>query len=65
MYAVGRNLQYYDAPSVRAIVREGAANKYEFRALVLGVVKSPQFQMRESQKRENPPITTANAERLK
>jgi hypothetical protein len=46
MYAVGRNLQYYDAPSVRAIVRESAANHYAFASLVLGVVKSTPFQMR-------------------
>ena len=27
MYAVGRNLQYYDAPAVRAIVREARAGE--------------------------------------
>ena len=46
MYALGRNLQYYDAPAVRAIVREAAARKYTFSSLVLGVVKSTPFQMR-------------------
>jgi hypothetical protein len=46
MYGVGRNLQYYDSPSVRAIVRESAANHYTFASLVLGVVKSTPFQMR-------------------
>ena len=48
MYAVGRNLQYYDAPSVRAIVREARASKYALTSLVLGVVKSRPFQMREA-----------------
>jgi hypothetical protein len=48
MYAVGRNLQYYDAPSVRAIVRDGAASRYTLGSLVLGVVKSRPFQMREA-----------------
>jgi hypothetical protein len=48
MYAVGRNLQYYDSPSVRAIVRESAQSKYTLSSLVLGVVKSRPFQMREA-----------------
>ena len=46
MYAAGRNLQYYDAPAVRQIVRGAAASKYSFSALVLGVVRSVPFQMR-------------------
>jgi hypothetical protein len=50
MYAVGRNLQYYDAPAVREIVRGAARDKYTLASLVLGVVKSTPFQMREAQK---------------
>ena len=46
MYAVGRNLQYYDAPAVREIARSAARNKYTLSSLVLGVVKSAPFQMR-------------------
>jgi len=49
MYAIGRNVQYYDAPAVRAIVREAAQHNNTFASLVLGVVKSPAFQMREAQ----------------
>ena len=48
MYATGRNLQYYDAPAVRAIVREARPGKYSLSALVLGIVKSRPFQMREA-----------------
>jgi hypothetical protein len=48
MYAIGRNLQYYDAPSVRAIIRDAAPGKYTLSSLVLGVVKSRPFQMREA-----------------
>jgi hypothetical protein len=48
MYAVGRNLQYYDAPAIREIVRSSAAAKHTFSSLVLGVVKSAPFQMRKS-----------------
>ncbi len=50
MYGLGRNLQYYDAPAVRGIVREAAKNNYTFSSLILGVVKSTPFQMRQSQK---------------
>jgi mono/diheme cytochrome c family protein len=50
MYAVGRNLQYYDSPAVRDIVRGAARDNYTLSALVLGVVKSAPFQMREAQK---------------
>jgi len=46
MYAVGRNVQYYDAPALRPIVRASASDKYRFTTLVLGVVKSVPFQMR-------------------
>jgi hypothetical protein len=46
MYAIGRNVQYYDLPAVRAIVREAAASDYPFSSLVLGVAESVPFQMR-------------------
>ena len=49
MYGIGRNVQYYDQPAVRAIVKESARNNYTFSSLVLGVVKSVPFQMRETQ----------------
>jgi mono/diheme cytochrome c family protein len=47
MYAIGRNLQYYDAPTVRAVLRESAPANYTLASLVLGIVKSRPFQMRE------------------
>jgi hypothetical protein len=50
MYAVGRNLQYYDVPAVREIVRGAARENHTLPALVLGIVKSAPFQMREAQK---------------
>jgi mono/diheme cytochrome c family protein len=46
MYALGRNLQYYDQPAVRAIVHQSATSNYTMASLVAGVVKSPQFQLR-------------------
>jgi mono/diheme cytochrome c family protein len=50
MYGIGRNLQYYDAPAVRGIVRDAAKSNYTLSSLILGVVKSTPFQMRQSQK---------------
>jgi hypothetical protein len=47
MYAIGRNVQYYDKPAVRAAVRRAAAGGNTFSSLVLGVVESVPFQMRE------------------
>jgi len=46
MYALGRNVQYYDAPAIRAVVRSAAAKNYEFSAIVEGIAASVPFQMR-------------------
>jgi hypothetical protein len=55
MYGIGRNVQYFDAPAVRKIVREAAASDYQFSALVLGVTRSAPFQMRTVKaERKNP-----------
>ena len=43
-YAMGRGVEYYDMPMVRFIVHDAAPNQYRFSSLVLGIVKSPQFQ---------------------
>jgi mono/diheme cytochrome c family protein len=48
MYAVGRNLQYYDAPTVRAVMRDAEPANHTLASLVLGIVKSRPFQMREA-----------------
>ena len=44
-YALGRGLEYRDMPLVRAIARDAARQDNRFSAVVLGVVKSPPFQM--------------------
>jgi hypothetical protein len=48
-YALGRGLEAYDAPTLRAIVRDAAASDYRWSAFILGVVKSMPFQMRRSE----------------
>ena len=47
-YALGRGLEYYDAPAIRKIMREAAPNDYRWSALVRGIVRSTAFQMRRS-----------------
>jgi mono/diheme cytochrome c family protein len=47
-YALGRGLQYHDAPTVRAIARGSAKHEYRFSDLILGIVQSAPFQMRRS-----------------
>ncbi len=45
-YALGRGVEYYDAPAIRAIAGAAAADGHRFSTLILGVIKSPPFQMR-------------------
>ena len=54
-YAVGRGVEYYDMPAVRAIVRKSAQNDYRLSSLILGIVESAPFQM----KRGDPSETAA------
>jgi hypothetical protein len=44
-YALGRRISHVDMPTVRAIVRNASATGNVFSAYVLGIVKSPAFQM--------------------
>jgi mono/diheme cytochrome c family protein len=48
-YALGRGVEYYDAPSVRAIVRQAQANDFRFSSFIVGIAGSTPFQMRRSQ----------------
>ena len=45
-YALGRGVEYADMPTIRTIVRDAAKQQHHFAAIVMGVVRSPQFQMR-------------------
>jgi hypothetical protein len=47
-FALGRGVEYYDAPAVRQILREARPDGYRFSSLILGIVKSVPFQMRRS-----------------
>jgi hypothetical protein len=45
-YALGRGVEYYDAPAIRGIVRDSRAQDFRVSSLILGIVKSAPFQMR-------------------
>jgi mono/diheme cytochrome c family protein len=47
-YALGRGVDYYDAPATRTIVRSARARNFRMSSIILGVVKSRPFQMRKS-----------------
>jgi len=53
-YGLGRGVEYQDMPLLRSIVHESAAGKYKFSSLVLGIVKSPAFQMNMKLEDSNP-----------
>ena len=44
-FAIGRRVEYFDMPAIREITNEAARNDNRFSTLVLGIVKSPAFQM--------------------
>ncbi|HET9383979.1 MAG TPA: DUF1592 domain-containing protein, partial [Gemmatimonadales bacterium] len=43
MYALGRSIEYYDMPTIRAIVRDSRATSYRFSSIVMGIVNAPAF----------------------
>jgi mono/diheme cytochrome c family protein len=47
-YGLGRGVEFYDAPTVRTIVRDARAHDFRVSSLILGVVNSAPFQMRMS-----------------
>ncbi|MBX5460048.1 MAG: DUF1592 domain-containing protein [Steroidobacteraceae bacterium] len=57
-YGLGRTLEYHDMPTVRAIVRAAAKDNYRFSSLIMHIVTSDPFQMRQVPKDENIPVRT-------
>jgi len=47
-FALGRGVEFYDAPAIRTILRDIEPDGYRFSSLILGIVKSVPFQMRNS-----------------
>ena len=48
-YALGRGLQYYDAPAVRQIRQAAASSDHRWSSIILGIVESTPFQMRRAE----------------
>jgi hypothetical protein len=44
-YALGRRVEHYDMPAIRAIVRDAANNDYRMSSFINGVIRSGAFQM--------------------
>ena len=59
-YALGRGVEYYDAPAIRAITANAARDNYTFSSLTLGVVNSVPFQMRRAADQHPAVATIAN-----
>ena len=55
-YALGRRVEYFDQPTIRAITKKAEADNYQMSSFILGVVKSDPFRM----KRVEAPATTAD-----
>jgi hypothetical protein len=45
-YALGREIESFDAPAIRSIVRTAASDNYRWSSTILAIVKSTPFQMR-------------------
>ena len=52
-YALGRDLEYYDLPAVRGIVRAAATEDYRWSDIIAGIVSSKPFQMRTAAPSQN------------
>lgn len=44
-YGLGRRVEHFDMPAIRRIVRDAEKNGYRMSEFIIGVVKSPGFQM--------------------
>ena len=45
-YALGRGVEYYDMPAIRAVLQRAAKDDYRWSSLVMGIVESTPFQMK-------------------
>jgi hypothetical protein len=48
-YAIGRPIEYFDQPTIRAITRVAEGNGYKLSSIVTGIVQSDVFQMKQVQ----------------
>ena len=48
IFALGRGVQYYDAPAIRKIARDARAADYPISSIILGITQSTPFTMRKT-----------------
>lgn len=60
LYALGRRIEYEDMPTVRTIVHAAEKQDYHFSAIVMGIIGSSQFQMRQVPDPEASELATTN-----
>ena len=52
-YALGRGMEYYDMPAIRKIAKKAAECDYRWSSIILGIVESTPFQMRETRPQDS------------
>jgi hypothetical protein len=62
MYALGRELEYFDMPQVRAVVRAAEDDDYRFASVVAGIVNSDSFRMQAAPHVETNELTARASE---
>jgi len=62
-YAVGRRMEDFDQPTIRAITREAATNNYRFSSFVSGVVNSAAFRTKRAEAPASEAEGSGNQER--
>jgi len=45
-YALGRRVEHFDQPTIRAIAKKAEVDKYKMSSFILGIVKSDPFRMK-------------------
>jgi hypothetical protein len=60
MYAVNRELEYFDMPHVRSVVRGAATDNYTLSSIVRGIVRSNTFLKQGSADSHQPAGTSAS-----
>jgi hypothetical protein len=58
-YATGRPMEWHDMPTIRAIVKQAAAEDYRFGAVLAAIVDSAPFRMQQVPVEEKPPALQA------
>jgi hypothetical protein len=58
-YALGRRVEHFDQPAIRAITRKAETENYRLSSFILGVIRSDAFRMRSVEA----PVTSTEAQR--